>query len=48
MFLKKGHTQKEVDAAHSIIERKLKERDIYLPIDYVNVCVEAKGIILLK
>lgn len=41
-FLEKGHTMMEVDSVHSAIERKLKNRRIYLPTDYVNVCKEAR------
>lgn len=41
-FLEKGHTQMEVDSAHSLIERRLKNKDIYLPTDYIHVCREAR------
>lgn len=41
-FLEKGHTQMEVDSAHSLIERKLKNKDIYLPTDYIRICREAR------
>lgn len=32
----------EVDSAHSLIERRLKNKDIYLPTDYIRVCLEAR------
>jgi hypothetical protein len=32
----------EVDSAHALIERKTKDRDIYLPTDYVSICREAR------
>lgn len=41
-FFEKGHSQMEVDSVHSTIERRLKNRDIYLPTDYINVCREAR------
>lgn len=41
-FLGKGQTQMEVDGAHSMIERKVKGKPIYLPSDYVNLCVESR------
>lgn len=31
----------EEDSCHSLIERKLKYKEIYLPTDYVRVCREA-------
>lgn len=30
-YLEKGHTQMEVDAVHSVVERKLKNTEIFLP-----------------
>lgn len=41
-FLEKGHTQMEVDSAHSLIERRLKNKDIKLPSDYIEVCKKAR------
>lgn len=41
-FLEKGHTQMEVDSAHSLIERKLKNQVIYLPSDYIKFCELAR------
>jgi hypothetical protein len=42
-YLEKGHTQMEVDSVHSVIERKLKNREIYLPTDYISVCRESRS-----
>lgn len=41
-YLEKGHTQMEVDSAHALIERKKKDREIYLPTDYISICREAR------
>lgn len=41
-YLEKGHTQMECDSTHSLIERKLKNRQIYLPTDYISVIKEAR------
>ena len=41
-FLERGHTQMEVDSAHSVVERKLKNVDIYVPGDYVNIIRNAR------
>lgn len=41
-FLEKGHTQMEVDSVHSAIEFNLKKKTIYLPTDYINICIEAR------
>lgn len=41
-YLEKGHSQMEVDSAHSLIERKLKNKDIKLPSDYVDICRKAR------
>lgn len=40
--LEKGHTQMEIDSAHSLIEKRLKNRDIYLPTNYIAICREAR------
>lgn len=40
-YLEVGHTQMEVDCVHSAIERKLKNRLIHLPSDYLSVTKEA-------
>lgn len=41
-YLQKGHTQMECDSAHAKIEKKLKNKSVYLPIDYVNYTKEAR------
>lgn len=41
-FLEKGHTQMECDSTHSLIESRLKGRDIFLPTDYIGVIKEAR------
>ncbi|MES9905049.1 MAG: hypothetical protein ABW168_20530 [Sedimenticola sp.] len=41
-YLEKGHTQMEVDSAHSVIERKLKKKPIYVPYNYVEVMSQAR------
>lgn len=41
-FLEPGHTQMECDSVHSAIERKLKNREIHLPSDYIRVTKEAR------
>lgn len=41
-FLEKGHTQMEVDSVHATIERKLKNKHIYLPSDYIRYSQEAR------
>lgn len=35
-FLEKGHTQMEVDSVHANIERKIKNKPIHLPSDYIR------------
>lgn len=42
-FLEKGHTQMECDSVHSVIEHKLKKKQIYLPSDYVRLTQEARS-----
>ena len=42
-FLERGHTQMEVDSAHSLIERKTKNVNIYVPADYVNIMKTARN-----
>lgn len=42
-FLEPGHTQMECDSVHSAIERKLKNREIHLPSDYVTITKEARS-----
>lgn len=41
-YLEPGHTQMECDSVHSLIERKLKNREIMLPHDYVRKTQEAR------
>lgn len=41
-YLEPGHTQMECDAVHAAIERKLKNREIHLPSDYITVTKEAR------
>lgn len=33
-FLERGHTQMECDSVHSVIERRLRDRDIHVPAEY--------------
>lgn len=40
-YLQKGHTQMEVDSIHSVIERKIRNKKINIPADYVYVCKTA-------
>jgi len=41
-YLIKGYTQMQCDSAHSLIERKLKGHDIYLPSDYIRITKDAR------
>ncbi|XP_022829230.1 uncharacterized protein LOC111358350 [Spodoptera litura] len=41
-YLEPGHTQMECDSVHAAIERKLKNREIHLPSDYITVTKEAR------
>ena len=41
-YLEKGHTQMECNSVHSVIERKKKNRDIYVPAQYVQLIEDAK------
>ncbi|CAK1593378.1 unnamed protein product [Parnassius mnemosyne] len=41
-YLEPGHTQMECDSTHAAIERKLKNREIHLPSDYITVTKEAR------
>lgn len=36
-YLEKGHTQMEVDSVHSVIQRKLKNTEIFLPSQYATI-----------
>ena len=41
-YLERGHTQMEVDSIHSLVERKLKRRPIYVPQNYVDVIASCR------
>ena len=41
-FLEVGHTQMECDSVHALIERKLRNKEIYLPSEYVRISKEAR------
>lgn len=41
-YLEPGHTQMECDSVHAAIERKLKNREIHLPSDYITATKEAR------
>jgi len=41
-YLEKGNTQIECDSVHSIIERKKKNPDIYVPAQYVQLIEDAE------
>ncbi|CAG9772061.1 unnamed protein product [Ceutorhynchus assimilis] len=41
-YLEKGHTQMECDSIHACIERKLKNREVYVPGCYVQIAKTAK------
>jgi len=40
-YLERGHTQMEVDSVHSVIEKKLKHRNIYVPQNYIDAITTA-------
>ncbi len=42
-ILEKGHTQMEVDSVHATIERKLKNKSIFCPADYIQIMREARS-----
>lgn len=42
-YLEKGHTQMEVDSVHSVIERKLKNVEIFLPSQYASLTKQARN-----
>lgn len=41
-FLIKGHTQMEGDSVHAKIENKLKNKDVYVPYEFVKYTLEAR------
>ncbi len=47
-FLERGHTQMEVDSVHSVIERKLKNQQIYVTQNYVDIMKGARRILPYK
>ena len=42
-FLEKGHTQMECDSVHSVIERRLRNQEIYVPAEYVALIKSARS-----
>ncbi|XP_049318931.1 uncharacterized protein LOC125780591 isoform X1 [Astyanax mexicanus] len=42
-YLEKGHTQMECDSVHSVIERRLRDRDIHVPAEYATVIRAARS-----
>lgn len=42
-YLEKGHTQMECDSVHSVIERKLRDRDVHVPAEYAAVIRGARS-----
>ena len=42
-YLEKGHTQMKCDSMHSKIERKTRNKEIYLPSAYVLLCEKARS-----
>lgn len=42
-YLVKGHTQMECDSVHATIERKLRNKKIFLPSDYGRITEEARS-----
>lgn len=41
-YLEKGHTYMEVDSVHSAIEGEMKEKDIFLPSQYLQITKDAR------
>ncbi|CAB3229553.1 unnamed protein product [Arctia plantaginis] len=41
-YLEPSHTQMECDSVHATIERKLKNREIHVPSDFISVTKEAR------
>ena len=42
-FLEKGHTQMECDSVHSVIERRLKNQEVYVPAQYAILMRKARS-----
>lgn len=43
-YLEVGHTQMEVDSMHAMIEKKLKNKVINVPAEYITICKNAKKV----
>lgn len=41
-YLVKGHTQMECDSVHSAIERRKKDRELYVPCNFVKIIEESR------
>lgn len=41
-ILETGHTQMEADSVHSTIERAMKNRNIHVPAEYIEICKAAR------
>ncbi|KAM4560531.1 NLR family CARD domain-containing protein 3-like [Odontesthes bonariensis] len=42
-YLERGHTQMECDSVHSVIERKMRDRDVHVPAEYAAVIRGARS-----
>lgn len=47
-YLGKGHTQMECNSVHSVIERKMKKTDHYLPSQLCHLATEARRSISIQ
>lgn len=43
-YLTVGHTQMECDAVHALIEKKKKCKELFVPMDFVNVIKKARSV----
>ena len=41
-FLEKGHTYMECDSVHATICRKIKKKNVYIPLKYVELIEESR------
>jgi len=41
-YLEKGHTQMEADSVHSVLEGAMRNRDIYLPSQFIDITKNAR------
>lgn len=41
-FLEVGHTQMEADSMHAMIEKQLKNKNINIPAEYIEICRKAR------